>query len=121
MPLRERVAQACGDAAALAALLDCETSLAGIDAQGNYRVQLSTVPARVGQVLSLEGFEPPVQGRVRQYLHHPQDGRARVRTFIVDTLESDWQADLATPSSDEAQQWFATEQETLARYLEVLS
>lgn len=121
MPLRERVAQACGDAAALAELLDCETSLASIDAQGDYRVQLSTVPARVGQVLTLEGFEPPVQGRVRQFLHHPQDGRARVRTFIVDTLEPDWRADLATPSSGEAQQWFATEQETLARYLEVLS
>jgi hypothetical protein len=120
LQLRERAERARGDGEALAALFDCETSLAYADEQGCYQVALSTVPARVGQSISLEGFELPGAGRVCQHLQRT-DGRAVVRTFIIDTLEPDWRAELATPSTDEAQRWFAAEGETLSRHLEVLS
>ena len=40
---------------------------------------------------------------------------------FVALLEPDWRAALATPTTDEAQRWFAAESETLTRYLEVLS
>ncbi|MBJ7547375.1 hypothetical protein JHC42_11045, partial [Pseudomonas sp. OA3] len=90
------------------------------DQQGRYQVTLSTVPARVGQRVSLEGFEIPAAGRVCQRLQRP-DGREVVRTFLIDTLEPDWRAELATPTTGEAQRWFAAESETLSRYLEVLS
>ncbi|MGG2397596.1 hypothetical protein ACJRW5_11730 [Pseudomonas sp. SH1-B] len=118
--LRERVQQACGDSELLAGLLDFEASLAYLDARGGYRVALSTVPARVGATVELEGFELIAEGRVRQHLRRA-DGRAVVRSFVIDTLEPDWRAQLATPSTDEAQRWFAAEGETLSRYLEVLS
>lgn len=120
LQLRERAELAHGSAEALAALFDCETSLACVDQQGRYQVALSTVPARVGQSVSLEGFELLGAGRVCQRLQRP-DGRAVVRTFLIDTLEPDWHADLATPSTEQAQRWFACEGETLSRYLEVLS
>ncbi|CAM3746547.1 hypothetical protein [Ectopseudomonas alcaliphila] len=120
LQLRERVELAQGDGEALAALFDCEASLAYADQQGRYQVALSTLPARVGQMVSLEGFELSAAGRVCQYLQRPE-GRAVVRTFLIDTLEPDWRADLATPTTDEAQRWFAAEGETLSRYLEVLS
>ncbi|AJE13615.1 hypothetical protein [Stutzerimonas balearica] len=115
--LRERAGQA--DATALAALFDFETSLAVGDAQAGYRVELSTVPARVGQALVLDGFERLADGRLRQCLETPE-GRAVVRLFEVDTLEPEWRPVLATPSSAEAQGWFEAEAETLGRYLEVL-
>lgn len=120
LQLRERAERAQGDGETLAALFDCETSLAYADQQGRYQVALSTMPARVGQMVSLEGFELPGAGRVCQHLQRP-DGRAVVRTFIIDTLEPGWCAELATPTTDEAQRWFAAESETLSRYLEVLS
>lgn len=120
LQLRERAERAQGDGEALAALFDCETSLAYADQQGSYQVALSTMPARVGQMVSLEGFELPGAERVCQHLQRP-DGRAVVRTFIIDTLEPDWRAELATPTTGEAQRWFAAESETLSRYLEVLS
>lgn len=120
LQLREHAERAQGDGEALAALFDCETSLAYADEQGRYQVALSTVPARIGHSVSLEGFELPGAGRVCQHLQRP-DGRAVVRTFIIDTLESDWRAELATPTTGEAQRWFAAESETLSRYLEVLS
>jgi len=120
LQLRERAELARGDAQALVELFDFETSLAYVDDQGRYQVALSTLPERVGQMVSLEGFEQPAAGRVCQHLQRP-DGRAVVRTFIIDTLEPDWRADLATPTTDEAQRWFAAEGETLSRYLEVLS
>lgn len=120
LQLRERAELARGDAQALVELFDFETSLAYVDDQGRYQVALSTLPERVGQMVSLEGFEQPAAGRVCQHLQRP-DGRAVVRTFIIDTLEPDWRADLATPTTDEAQRWFAAEGETLLRYLEVLS
>ncbi len=120
LQLRERAAQAQGDAGTLAELFDFETSLAHADERGRYRVALSTAPPRVGQVFSLEGFELLGTGCVRQHLQRP-DNRTVVRTFIIDTLEPDWRADLATPSSAQAQTWFAAENETLSRYLEVLS
>ncbi|AQZ34549.1 hypothetical protein BHQ29_15525 [Pseudomonas sp. LPH1] len=120
LQLRERAELAQGDGETLAALFDCETSLACADQQGCYQVALSTMPARVGQMVSLEGFELPGAGRVCQHLQRP-DGRAVVRTFIIDTLEPDWRAELATPTTGEAQRWFAAESETLSRYLEVLS
>ncbi|MFN9526508.1 MAG: hypothetical protein ACK561_25175 [Pseudomonadaceae bacterium] len=120
MQLRERAERAHVNGEALAALFDFETSLAYADQLGRYQVALSTVPARVGQSVSLEGFELPGAGRVCQHLQRP-DGRAVVRTFIIDTLEPDWRAELATPTTGEAQRWFAAESETLSRYLEVLS
>ena len=120
LQLRERVEQAQGDGEALALLFGCETSLAYVDKQGRYQVALSTQPARVGQSIVLEGFKIPVAGRVCQHLLRP-DGRAVVRTFLIDTLEPDWRAELATPCTVEAQRWFAAESETLSRYLEVLS
>jgi hypothetical protein len=120
LQLRERAELACGDDEALAALFDFETSLAYVDDQGRYQVALSTLPERVGQTVSLEGFELSAAGRVCQHLQRP-DGRAVVRTFLIDTLEPDWRAELVTPTTDEAQRWFAAEGETLSRYLEVLS
>ena len=120
LQLRERVELAREDGQALAALFDFETSLAYADQLGRYQVALSTSLARVGQSVSLEGFELPGAGRICQQLQRP-DGRAVVRTFIIDTLEPDWRADLATPCTDEAQRWFVAEGETLSRYLEVLS
>lgn len=120
LQLRERAELARGDAQALVELFDFETSLAYVDDQGRYQVALSTLPARVGQMVSLEGFEQPAAGGVCQHLQRP-DGRAVVRTFIIDTLEPDWRAELVTPTTDEAQRWFAAEGETLSRYLEVLS
>lgn len=120
LQLRERVERGHGDGQALAVLFDCEASLAYSDEPGRYRVSLSTQPARVGQRVSLEGYEIPAAGRVCQCLERP-DGRAVVRTFLIDTLEPHWRADLATPCTDEAQRWFVAEGETLARYLEVLS
>ncbi|TWE11092.1 hypothetical protein FB481_101590 [Pseudomonas sp. AG1028] len=120
LQLRERVEQAQGDGEALALLLGCETSLAYADKQGRYQVALSTQPARVGQSVVLDGFDIPVAGRVCQHLLRA-DGRAVVRTFVIDTLELDWRADLTTSSTVDAQRWFAAERETLSRYLQVLS
>ena len=48
LQLRERAELAQGDGETLAALFDCETSLACADGQGRYQVALSTLPARVG-------------------------------------------------------------------------
>jgi len=118
--LRERVAQALGDGAALAALFDFETSLALGDARTGYRVELSTVPGRIGQALVLDGFERLADGRLRQSLETP-DGQARVRMFEVDTLEPDWQPVLATPVTTQADAWRVAEGETLGRHLDVLS
>lgn len=115
--LRERAARAQGDAAALGALFDFETSLARGDAQSGHRVVLSTVPARIGQALVLDGFEPPVDGRVRQRLCRA-DGRALLRTFDIDILQPDWRADPVTPCTVVAARWFEDEGETLGRYLE---
>lgn len=120
LQLRERAERVQGDGEALALLFGCETSLAYADEQGRYQVALSTQPARVGQSVALEGFEIPVAGRVCQHLLRA-DGRAVVRTFVIDTLEPDWRADLTTPSTVDAQRWFAAERETLSRYLQVLS
>ncbi|MGP0170572.1 hypothetical protein ACSVIJ_01685 [Pseudomonas sp. NCHU5208] len=120
LQLRERVEQARDDGQALAALFDFETSLAHADELGRYRVMLSTLPARVGQAVSLEGFEVPEAESLCQRLQRP-DGRDVVRTFLIDTLEPDWRAELATPCTDEAQRWFSAEGETLSRYLQVLS
>nr|WP_288356764.1 hypothetical protein [uncultured Pseudomonas sp.] len=120
LQLRERVEQAQGDGEALALLFGCETSLAYADKQGRYQVALSTQPGRVGQSVVLDGFEIPVAGRVCQHLLRA-DGRAVVRAFAIDTLEPDWRAEFTTPCTVEAQRWFAAEDETLSRYLEVLS
>lgn len=120
LQLRERVEQAQGDGEALALLFGCETSLAYADKQGRYQVALSTQPGRVGQIVVLDGFEIPVAGRVCQHLLRA-DGRAVVRAFAIDTLEPDWRAEFTTPCTVEAQRWFAAEDETLSRYLEVLS
>lgn len=114
--LRERAAAAVGDAATLTRLFDFETSLARRDATGQYRVALSTVPARVGQCLSLEGFEQPADGTLRQQVTLP-NGRAVVRTFAIDTLEPDWQPIPTSPSTPEAEAWFEGERETVGRYL----
>ncbi|MGE8496354.1 MAG: hypothetical protein ACN6O6_02520 [Pseudomonas sp.] len=118
--LRERAEQALGDGATLAALFDFETSLALADGQGGYRVALSTVPERVGQALVLDGFEVLGEGQLRQRAVRA-DGREVVRMFSIDTLEPDWRSDLATPCTGSAQSWLAAEDETLSRYLEVLS
>jgi len=117
--LRERVEKAQGDARSLGALFGCETSLALVDNQGDYRVALSTLPARIGQSLSLDGFEPEADGHLRQYLER-DEGRAVVRTFSVDTLEPEWRSELATAWTAEARAWCCAEQETLGRYLTVL-
>lgn len=118
--LRDRALAAMGDAATLAKLFDFETSLAKRDAQGNYRIKLSTLPARLGQSLNLDGFERVAEGSLRQQLILP-DGRIVVRSYEVDTLEPDWQPVLTSPSTPEAEAWFSAEQETLERYLTVLS
>lgn len=118
--LRECAEQAQGDGSTLAALFACETSLAMVDERGDYRVMLSTLPARIGQPLSLEGFERLENGHLRQFLDR-SDGRSVVRHFSIDTLEPEWRAEPATPWTPEAQDWFGAEQETLARYLTVLS
>jgi hypothetical protein len=120
LELRERAAQACGDATALAALFNFETSLALADKQGGYRVALSTLPAQVGQPMLLDGFEREADGRLSQRLQLPS-GRTVVRTFSVDTLEPDWHAGATTPWTPEAHAWFAAEEETLGRYLTGLS
>jgi hypothetical protein len=120
LSLRERAAEAQGDAAALAVLFDFEASLARVAASGEYRVELSTAPARIGQTLALDGFERLGDGRLRQCLEL-HGGRALVRLFEVDTLEPDWQGGLATPATAASEAWFAAEGETLGRYLEVLN
>lgn len=120
MQLSERAQQALGDAEALDTLFGCETSLAEIDAGGEYRVTLSTLPARIGQVISLEGFELQDNGQVKQFLQGA-DGQALVRTFSIDTLEPEWQARLPTPFTAKAKAWFDREQGTLGRYLTLLS
>lgn len=118
--LRDRVATLQGDAEALAAIFGCESSLAKRDDAGNYRIALSTRPAQVGQPLDLDGFELRSDGTLRQQLIRP-DGRAVVRTFEIDTLEPQWQPVLSSPSTPQAEAWFAAEGETLGRYLTALS
>jgi hypothetical protein len=118
--LRECAERAQGDGRTLAALFACETSLALADERGDYRVMLSTLPARIGQSLSLEGFERLEDGHLCQFLDR-SDGRSVVRHFCIDTLEPEWRAEPATPWTPEAQAWFDAEQETLTRYLAVLS
>lgn len=118
--LRERVAQAQGDPAELARLFDVETSLALADGQGGYRVALSTLPARLGQPMALDGFAWDAAGHLRQRLVNAA-GCLIERTFEVDTLEPDWHAEVATPCSATAQDWFAAERETLTRHLEILT
>lgn len=118
--LRERAAAAVGQPAALAALFDFETSLAKRDAAGQYRIALSTLPAQIGQSLELDGFELRACGRLRQQLIRP-DGRVLVRTFEIDTLEPDWCPGMSSPSTPQAEAWFAAEGETLQRHLTVLS
>lgn len=114
--LRDRAAAAVGDAATLSSLFDCETSLARQDANGDYRIELSTRPARIGQCLFMDGFERLADGSLRQQVTLP-NGRAVVRTFAIDTLEPEWRAELASPSTLEAEEWFEGERETLGRYL----
>ncbi|MDT3718756.1 hypothetical protein [Pseudomonas oryzihabitans] len=118
--LRERVAQAQGDPAELARLFDVETSLALADGQGGYRVALSTLPARLGRSVALDGFAWDAAGHLRQRLINTE-GCLIERTFEVDTLEPDWHAEVATPCSAAAQVWFVAERETLARDLEILT
>ena len=120
LQLRDQAQAAVGDAKALAALFATETSIAYADQDGRYQIALSTLPARVGQHFSLEGFEISGDSEVTQHLTHI-DGRTVVRTFIIDTLEPNWQSELGTPSTDQATQWFSAEAETLSRYLAVLS
>src|SRR5690606_27630218 len=110
--LRDCALAAMGDAATLATLFDFETSLAKRDAQGNYRIKLSTLPARLGQSLNLDGFERVAEGSLRQQLILP-DGRIVVRSYEVDTLEPEWQPVLTMPSTPEAEAWFDAEKETL--------
>jgi hypothetical protein len=117
--LREQAALACGDGERLAPLFDFETSLALVDERGDYRVALSTLPARIGQRLSLEGFERLADGHLLQRLQ-AEDGRPLQRLFSVDTLEPDWCATFATPTTASAEAWLGTEQETLTRHLELL-
>lgn len=113
--LRKRATAALGDAATLATLFDFETSLAKRDEHEQYRVALSTVPARVGQCLDLEGFELLADGTLRQHVTLANE-RAVVRRFEIDTLEPAWRAELTSPWTQEAEGWFEGERETLGRY-----
>lgn len=118
--LRDRAAAAVGDVATLSSLFDFETSLARQDANGDYRIELSTLPARIGQCLATDGFERLAGGSLRQQVTLP-NGRAVARTFAIDTLEPDWQPILTSPSTPEAEAWFVREQKTLGRYLALLT
>src|SRR5690606_41882066 len=100
--LRDRALAAMGDATTLAMLFAFETSLAKRDAQGNYRIKLSTLPARLGQSLNLDGFERVAEGSLRQQLILP-DGRIVVRSYEVDTLEPAWQPGLTMARQPEAE------------------
>ncbi|WP_408055008.1 hypothetical protein [Stutzerimonas azotifigens] len=113
--LRERVAEAAGDAQRLAALFAFETSLAHGSVVDGFQVALSTRPGRVGQpLLSLEGFEPAGEGQVRQRFE--AGGVACQRLFAIDTLEPVFDFPQATGFGADAASWFQREAPTLTRY-----
>lgn len=114
---RETVVAAKGDAKRLASLFQFETSIARGDITQGFKVRLSTNPARLEQpLLSMDGFE--WRESTQQVLQQCEEqGDAIERVFSVDALEPEFQYGLTTPWQEPSKAWFASEQETLGRYL----
>lgn len=93
-----------------------EASYAAMDASGEYKIQLSTHPARVGEALSVtDGFSfDPETELVTQRL---RDGDVDLeRVFSIDTLEPNWLFSSATEVSTEAEEWLHRESDTLLAF-----
>lgn len=116
--LRDEVAEAVGDAERLAHLFNFETSVASGSMTTDYRVEHSTCPARVGQLLCpLDGFEYlPDSHQVVQQL--TIEGSRCERRFEVDTIEAAISFKQATDFSEDAAAWYDHESPTLTRYTE---
>lgn len=139
--LRDHVAALCNQGpeahAELGALFDFEASVASWDGVA-HRVQWSTRPERVGEVLCpTEGFtwcghptdsappEIPVPPHLKGLPLVSQElkieGRPVIRHFAVDTLEPELGYGLTTPCSAGSQAWLEREGQTLRRYTAVLA
>lgn len=118
--LRELAVAAQGKPEQLADLFNFETSVAQGSLAEGYRINLSTKPERVGELLfALDGFE---FSESKNLIIHTfsREGCPYERIFSIDTLEPCVNFDSATGFTPEAQKWYARESQTLGRYTKPL-
>ncbi len=111
--LSDLLERATKEARLFDAIFGFEASYARRDGSGRYVVKASTLPWREGRpLLALGGFSLE-DGFVVQKAREKE--RAVERRFRVDTLESNYEDWLATPTTSQAVAWLAAEQPTLLR------
>jgi hypothetical protein len=94
-----------------------ETSIATGNLKTGYEVCHSTQPQRLAKPLfACDGFE--FNKNTGEVIHHFEENGAKLkRRFTIDTLEANFEFSGSTKFTPKAAEWFASEQETLGRYL----
>lgn len=100
--------------------LNFETSIAKGSLEKGYKIFASTNPNRYEEELTkLDGFQlEDKEGQVSQLFE--ENGKKFKRIYEIDIIDSDFNFETKTDTTEEAKSWFKKESRTLNRYLDYL-